>query len=53
MVKNIVLNGKSVFPIGLGSYGFGEDVLKEQGVSEDEQIESMVPDFCNLVRASK
>lgn len=42
MINNMVINGKSVFPIGLGTFGFGEDVLKEQGISEIEQVESMV-----------
>lgn len=45
MIKNIVLNGKEVLPIGLGTYGFGEEALIAQGVNESEQIDSMVYSF--------
>lgn len=45
MVKNVILNGREVLPIGLGTYGFGEETLKAQGVSDSEQIDSMVYSF--------
>lgn len=40
-MNSINISGKELFPIGLGSFGFGEEILKEKGITDQDQIESM------------
>lgn len=40
--KYFTLNNKKVFGLGLGTFGYGEQKLIDEGISEEEQIKSLV-----------
>lgn len=39
--KYLTLNNKKVLGLGLGSYGFGEPALADQGVTEEDQVKQI------------